>query len=81
MSKEKVKKGKEQKDFDKYYYYHKSVQSPDVDVKFFDRVYKEMRGKEALSLKEDFCGTFSISCEWVKSVSYTHLTLPTTPYV
>lgn len=54
------------KNFDKYFYYHKSVQSPDVDVKFFDRVYKEIKSKDAISLKEDFCGTFSISCEWVK---------------
>ncbi len=54
------------KDFDKYYYYHKSVQSPDIDVAFFNRVYKEVRGKEAQTLREDFCGTFSISCEWVK---------------
>lgn len=53
-------------EFDKYYYYHKSVQSPDIDVLFFDRIYKEVRGKEAVSLREDFCGTFSISCEWVK---------------
>jgi SAM-dependent methyltransferase len=54
------------KDFDKYFYYHKSVQSPDIDVQFFDKAYKDIRGKEAVSLKEDFCGTFSISCEWVK---------------
>jgi len=54
------------KEFDKYFYYHQSVQSPDVDVQFFDRIYKELRGEEAITLKEDFCGTFSISCEWVK---------------
>jgi hypothetical protein len=54
------------KEFDKYYYYHKSVQSPDADVLFFDKTFKELKGREAITLKEDFCGTFSISCEWSK---------------
>ena len=54
------------KEFDKYYYYQKSVQSPDADVEFFHKSFKDLRDKEALSLREDFCGTFSISCEWAK---------------
>lgn len=52
--------------FDKYYYYQTSVQSPEVDVEFFDKTYKKINGKEAKTLREDFCGTFSISTEWVK---------------
>ena len=52
--------------FDKYALYRQSVQSPDVDVKFFKKVYKECKGKEAKVFREDFCGTFSLSCEWVK---------------
>ncbi len=54
------------KSFDKYYYYHTSVQSPKIDVKFFNKAYKDIRNQEAKVLREDFCGTFSISCEWVK---------------
>ena len=54
------------KDFDKYSYYFNSVQSPDVDVQFFDYTYKSIRKKEPITLREDFCGTFSISCEWAK---------------
>jgi hypothetical protein len=54
------------KEFDKYYYYQKSVQSPDADVEFFDKSFKDLRGREPITLREDFCGTFSISCEWVK---------------
>lgn len=52
--------------FDKYWYYLNSVQSPEVDVEFFKKVYKELRGKNANSFREDFCGTFALSCEWVK---------------
>ncbi|MAE73312.1 MAG: hypothetical protein CL675_04405 [Bdellovibrionaceae bacterium] len=54
------------KDFDKYYYYHRSVQSPANDVKFLRKTYKQIRGEAPETLREDFCGTFSICCEWVK---------------
>ncbi|MEQ1876497.1 MAG: class I SAM-dependent methyltransferase [Bdellovibrionia bacterium] len=52
--------------FDKYSYYLKAVQSPDTDAEFLMRVYKESRGRRPTMLREDFCGTFAISCEWVK---------------
>lgn len=52
--------------FDKYALYRKSVQSPDTDVEFFVRVYKELRKKSPVALREDFCGTAALSCEWVK---------------
>lgn len=52
--------------FDKYKYYLRAVQSPDSDVEFFRDTYKTLRGKPAKTLREDFCGTFAISCEWVK---------------
>lgn len=54
------------KGFDKYDYYIRSVQSPESDVEFFDKTFKELKGKEALTFREDFCGTHSISCEWIK---------------
>ncbi len=53
-------------DFDKYSYYRRAVQAPDSDVVFLRETYKEIRGKEPQILREDFCGTFSICCEWVK---------------
>lgn len=56
-------------DFDKYSYYKRAVQSPDSDVEFLASTYKELRGREAQVLREDFCGTFAISCEWVKQSS------------
>ena len=53
--------------FDKYWHYQEATQSSDLDVLFFLDVYKELRkNKSPTSLREDFCGTFSSSCEWVK---------------
>jgi SAM-dependent methyltransferase len=52
--------------FDKYLYYARSVQSPDVDAVFLDRVYREIRGQEAKVLGEDFCAAFALCCEWAK---------------
>jgi hypothetical protein len=66
MGKKTVEKKMKQKEFDKYYYYKNSVQSPDNDVLFFRDTYKELRGKKAQTLREDFCGTFALSCEWVR---------------
>ena len=60
------KSSKKKKERDKYWYYNKSVQSADVDVKFFRDTYKELKGKEPKTFREDFCGTFKLSCEWVK---------------
>lgn len=54
------------KEFDKYWYYHESVQSPETDVVFFDKIFKELKKRKAKTLREDFCGTHAISCEWVK---------------
>lgn len=52
--------------FDKYDHYIQSVQSPDVDVVFMKRVCKELGKKEPKTLREDFCGTHALCCEWVK---------------
>lgn len=66
QKKQKGKKGKVEKAFDKYYYYNQSVQSADVDVQFFRQAYEEIRGKMPKTFREDFCGTFKLSCEWAK---------------
>lgn len=54
------------KGFDKYHYYIESVQNPKGDAEFFLKTYKDLKKKTPKSLREDFCGTFSICCEWVK---------------
>lgn len=66
IKEKKQTKIKDLKEFDKYHYYLKSVQSPEDDVIFLRDTYKELRNKNPKILCEDFCGTFSISCEWIK---------------
>jgi len=51
---------------DKYKLYLKSVQEPEHEMDFFDQAYKEAFGKKPKVLREDFCGTFAVCCEWVK---------------
>ena len=52
---------------DKFLCYQKSVQSPDHEFEFFEQAYKDAFKKKPVTLREDFCGTFSVCCEWVKS--------------
>lgn len=54
------------KGFDKYHYYIESVQNPQGDAEFFLKTYQDVKKKKPKILREDFCGTFSICCEWVK---------------
>lgn len=51
---------------DRHELYQLSVQSPEEDVKFFRRVYKSFRKKDALHFREDFCGTALLCSQWVK---------------
>ena len=51
---------------DRYDLYQRSVQEPECEVEFFDRVYLGINGRLPLVLREDFCGTFAVSSEWVK---------------
>ena len=52
---------------DKYLCYQQSVQSPEHEIEFFDQVFREAYGRRPMSLREDFCGTFAICCDWVRS--------------
>ena len=52
--------------------YERSVQAVDVEVEFLRDTYRALRGREPLSLREDFCGTASLSCEWVRTGSRRH---------
>jgi len=51
---------------DKYVLYQLSVQEPEHEVEFFDRIYEQRHGRKPTILREDFCGTFAVCCEWVK---------------
>ena len=47
--------------------YERSVQAVDVEVEFLRDTYRALRGREPMSLREDFCGTASLACEWVRT--------------
>jgi hypothetical protein len=52
---------------DKYELYQHAVQSPETDIDFVQRVYREINEKEAKHFREDFCGTAILCATWVKS--------------
>lgn len=54
---------------DRHVMYQASVQAVDVEVEFLDKIFRDLRGRQALSFKEDFCGTALLSVEWCKSDS------------
>ena len=61
-----VKKAVKLPPFDKYKLYTESVQSPETDAEFLQKVYRELNTNEPKLMREDFCGTFALCCEWVK---------------
>ena len=52
---------------DKFALYQRSVQSPGVDIAFFDAEFRKHRGRVPLKVREDFCGTALFSAEWCKT--------------
>ncbi|MEM9354007.1 MAG: class I SAM-dependent methyltransferase [Planctomycetota bacterium] len=52
---------------DKFVCYQESVQSPEHEIEFFEQAFRDAYGRRPYSLREDFCGTFAVCCEWVKS--------------
>ncbi|MCL4220514.1 MAG: class I SAM-dependent methyltransferase [Phycisphaerales bacterium] len=51
---------------DRHDLYERAVQSVEAEIDFVDRVYRRRRGRPAVRLREDFCGTGNTSCEWVR---------------
>lgn len=52
---------------DRFECYQLAVQSPEHEVEFFEQAFRDQYPRKPLTLREDFCGTFAICCEWVKS--------------
>ncbi len=52
---------------DKHALYQGSVQVPEADVEIFDDIFKKIRGRRPMTMREDFCGTGFLSCTWVAS--------------
>ena len=51
---------------DKYALYQRAVQEPEADIEFIDEIFKDRFGRKPHFLREDFCGTAYLACEWVK---------------
>ena len=51
---------------DKHILYEQSVQCVEAEIDFVDETFEKLRGRKAVSLREDFCGTTNTSCEWVR---------------
>ena len=51
---------------DRHDLYQQSVQAPDTDSRFFSRYFKRYTGRDLRVFREDFCGTFVLSTEFVK---------------
>lgn len=46
--------------------YEEAVQSVEHEVEFMQTTFNEIRGRTAHVFREDFCGTASASCQWVR---------------
>jgi SAM-dependent methyltransferase len=46
--------------------YETAVQNVDADLDFAERIFRNHRHRSAKTLREDFCGTAKLACEWVK---------------
>jgi cyclopropane fatty-acyl-phospholipid synthase-like methyltransferase len=55
------------KSIHKHVLYEASVQDTDVDINLINRMTRRASGKKARTLREDFCGTAILACDWVRS--------------
>ncbi|WP_428603085.1 class I SAM-dependent methyltransferase [Sedimenticola sp.] len=51
---------------DRHQLYEFSVQYAASEIEFVDETYRSIRGNKAQLLREDFCGTANVCCEWVR---------------
>jgi hypothetical protein len=52
---------------DRHRLYERSVQSTKEEVELISQIYEERRGSKPRTLREDFCGTAHLACEWVRT--------------
>lgn len=51
---------------DKHAYYQQAVQCVEAEIDFVSETFRQLRGRSAITLREDFCGTAQTTCEWIK---------------
>ncbi|MBT2988810.1 MAG: class I SAM-dependent methyltransferase [Candidatus Thiodiazotropha sp. (ex Ctena orbiculata)] len=66
MAKRKKKSPSMAKLADRHHLYELSVQCSEAEIDFVDDTYKKIHGRRAKKLREDFCGTANVCCEWVR---------------
>lgn len=49
---------------DKQRLYLSAVQCAEAEVEFVSATFRRLRGRQATRLREDFCGTGAVACEW-----------------
>lgn len=52
---------------DRHALYEQSVQSPEDEIDLIQQFYANHRRRKPRVLREDFCGTAALTCEWVKA--------------
>ncbi len=57
---------------DRHKLYEISVQCSESEIDFIDDTFTSIRGQRAKTLREDFCGTANVCCEWVKRRKSNH---------
>jgi SAM-dependent methyltransferase len=65
-SKTKTKKPKMADTADIHELYEESVQNVENEVEFIATTFHQVRGRTAHAFREDFCGTASLACQWVR---------------
>lgn len=51
---------------DRHALYQAAVQNVEAEIDFVDSTFRKLRGRHAVTLREDFCGTGNTSCEWAR---------------
>ncbi len=51
---------------DRHALYEHAVQCAEGEIDFVDATFRKLRKRKAMVLREDFCGTANVCCEWVK---------------
>ncbi len=52
---------------DKHVLYQEAVQAPETEIDFVASTFRALRGRDALALREDFCGTAHFAAAWCAS--------------
>ena len=51
---------------DRHVLYQKTVQRPLNEIRFLEETFRTLRGRPPRTMREDFCGTAAMACEWAR---------------